>query len=219
MRRNVFFVKRARTFRICPLSPSSSTLRKAKEKLSKCSACEEGQGVCAHLLVVVSVLLIFLTMPFSLCLVVKVVQVLHCLSSSFSLYLSSSSSFYLSSSSSLYMPSSFSLYFSSSSSCIYPPHLPDSLATTLKSRSRNVTSPTQSCVTWAQIYGGTILQVLYPSATLAQPCIFLFQCPVNAQPALTEPKFTCFVFCFLSCSCLFFSVCLFLKISCCTVFC
>jgi len=37
-------------------------------------ACEEGQGVCAHLLVVVSVLLIFLTMPFSLCLVVKVVQ-------------------------------------------------------------------------------------------------------------------------------------------------
>ena len=112
---------------------SSPTLRKAKAKLSKCSACEEGQGVCAHLLVVVSVLLIFLTMPFSLCLVVKVVQVLHCLSSSFSLYLSSSSSFYLSSSSSLYMPSSFSLYFSSSSSCIYPPRLPDSLATTLKS--------------------------------------------------------------------------------------
>ena len=86
-------------------------------------------------------------------------------------------------------------------------------------RSRNVTFPPQSCVTWAQIYGGTILQVLYPTATLAQPCIFLFQCPVNAQPALTEPKFTCFVFCFLSCSCLFFSVCLFLKISCCTVFC
>ena len=184
--------------------------------------------MCAHLLVVVSVLLIFLTMPFSLCLVVKVVQVLHCLSSSFSLYFSSSSSLYLSSSSSLYMPSSFSLYFSSSSSCIYPPHLPDKATHTLwpqlsrawkLCRSRNVTSPPQSCVTWAQIYGGTILQVLYPTATLAQPCIFLFQCPVNAQPALTEPKFTCFVFCFLSCSCLFFSVCLFLKISCCTVFC
>ena len=40
-----------------------------------CTACEEGQGICAHLLVVVSVILIFLTMPFSLCLVVKVVQV------------------------------------------------------------------------------------------------------------------------------------------------
>ena len=38
-------------------------------------ACEEGQGVCAYLMVVISVVLIFATFPFSLCLVVKVVQV------------------------------------------------------------------------------------------------------------------------------------------------
>ena len=38
-------------------------------------ACEEGQGICAHALVVISVLLIFMTLPFSLCLSVKVVQV------------------------------------------------------------------------------------------------------------------------------------------------
>ena len=82
--------KDLKDLKICLSSPSSSTLRKAKWKLSKCSACEEGQGVCAHLLVVVSVLLIFLTMPFSLCLVVKVVQVIHYLFSSSSLYLSSS---------------------------------------------------------------------------------------------------------------------------------
>merc|ERR1719397_2403880 len=37
-------------------------------------ACEEGQGICAHALVVISVLLIFMTLPFSLCLSVKVVQ-------------------------------------------------------------------------------------------------------------------------------------------------
>ena len=40
-------------------------------------ACEEGQGICAHALVVISVLLIFMTLPFSLCLSVKVVQVIH----------------------------------------------------------------------------------------------------------------------------------------------
>ena len=39
-------------------------------------ACEEGQGICAHALVVISVLLIFMTLPFSLCLSVKVVQVI-----------------------------------------------------------------------------------------------------------------------------------------------
>ena len=38
-------------------------------------ACEEGQGICAQLLVVFSLLLIFVTLPFSLCFVVKVVQV------------------------------------------------------------------------------------------------------------------------------------------------
>ena len=38
-------------------------------------ACEEGQGVCAHLMVIGSILLIFVTMPFSLLFVVKVVQV------------------------------------------------------------------------------------------------------------------------------------------------
>ena len=37
-------------------------------------ACEEGQGICAHLLVVVSIILIFVTLPFSLCFAVKVVQ-------------------------------------------------------------------------------------------------------------------------------------------------
>ena len=38
-------------------------------------ACEEGQGVCAHLMVIGSILLILVTMPFSLVFVVKVVQV------------------------------------------------------------------------------------------------------------------------------------------------
>ena len=44
-------------------------------KVTKSTACEEGQGVCAYLMVVISVVLIFATFPFSLCLVVKVVQV------------------------------------------------------------------------------------------------------------------------------------------------
>ena len=39
------------------------------------AACEEGQGICAHLLIVISIVFIFLTLPFSLCCVVKVVQV------------------------------------------------------------------------------------------------------------------------------------------------
>ena len=39
-------------------------------------ACEEGQGVCAHLMVIGSILLILVTMPFSLVFVVKVVQVM-----------------------------------------------------------------------------------------------------------------------------------------------
>jgi len=38
-------------------------------------ACEEGQGICAHLLIVGSILLIIVTFPLSLCFVVKVVQV------------------------------------------------------------------------------------------------------------------------------------------------
>jgi len=37
-------------------------------------ACEEGQGICAHLLIVLSIVIIFLTFPLSLCCVVKVVQ-------------------------------------------------------------------------------------------------------------------------------------------------
>ena len=40
------------------------------------TACEEGQGMCAHMLIVISIILIFLTFPFSLCCVVKVVQVI-----------------------------------------------------------------------------------------------------------------------------------------------
>ena len=39
------------------------------------AACEEGQGICAHLMVVCSILLIIITLPFSLMFVVKVVQV------------------------------------------------------------------------------------------------------------------------------------------------
>ena len=38
-------------------------------------ACEEGQGMCAHMLIVISIVLIFLTFPLSLCCVIKVVQV------------------------------------------------------------------------------------------------------------------------------------------------
>ena len=37
-------------------------------------ACEEGQGICAHLMVIGSILLILVTLPFSLLFVVKVVQ-------------------------------------------------------------------------------------------------------------------------------------------------
>ena len=37
--------------------------------------CEEGPGICAHLLTFFSVLIIVVTLPFSLCLVVQVVQV------------------------------------------------------------------------------------------------------------------------------------------------
>jgi hypothetical protein len=37
--------------------------------------CEEGPGICAHLLTIFSVLIIIVTLPFSLCLVVQVVQV------------------------------------------------------------------------------------------------------------------------------------------------
>ena len=42
---------------------------------SDLSACEEGQGWCAHMLIVISIVLIFLTFPLSLCCVIKVVQV------------------------------------------------------------------------------------------------------------------------------------------------
>ena len=37
-------------------------------------ACEEAQGLCASLLVAVSLLLVFATLPLSLCFVIKVVQ-------------------------------------------------------------------------------------------------------------------------------------------------
>ena len=39
------------------------------------SACEEGPGICAHLITLFSMLLIAASLPFSLCFVVKVVQV------------------------------------------------------------------------------------------------------------------------------------------------
>jgi len=40
----------------------------------KPEVCEEGPGICAHLLTIFSVLIIIVTLPFSLCLVVQVVQ-------------------------------------------------------------------------------------------------------------------------------------------------
>ncbi len=41
----------------------------------KISACEEGPGICAYILTLCSILLLILTLPFSLCFVIKVVQV------------------------------------------------------------------------------------------------------------------------------------------------
>ena len=38
------------------------------------SACDEGPGLCAHLITFLSILLVFVTIPFSLCFTVKVVQ-------------------------------------------------------------------------------------------------------------------------------------------------
>ena len=39
------------------------------------SVCEEGPGICSHLLTLISLLIILITLPFSLCCVVQVVQV------------------------------------------------------------------------------------------------------------------------------------------------
>ena len=39
------------------------------------SVCEEGPGICSHLLTLISLLIILVTLPFSLCCVVQVVQV------------------------------------------------------------------------------------------------------------------------------------------------
>ena len=49
--------------------------RNLKYKICVYLACEEGPGICAHLLTLFSMLLIFLSLPISLCFVVKVVQV------------------------------------------------------------------------------------------------------------------------------------------------
>ena len=43
--------------------------------LSLFVACDEGPGICAHLITLCSLLIIFATLPVSLCFVVKVVQV------------------------------------------------------------------------------------------------------------------------------------------------
>ena len=40
------------------------------------AVCEEGPGICSHLLTLISLLLILITLPFSLCCVVQVVQVI-----------------------------------------------------------------------------------------------------------------------------------------------
>jgi hypothetical protein len=38
-------------------------------------ACEEGPGICAHLITVAALFMVVTTLPFSLCFVIKVVQV------------------------------------------------------------------------------------------------------------------------------------------------
>ena len=38
-------------------------------------ACDEAPGICSHILIICSMLLVIITLPFSLCLVIKVVQV------------------------------------------------------------------------------------------------------------------------------------------------
>ena len=50
------------------------TIPSSSSSLTPSPACEEGQGICAHLMVVCSILLILVTLPFSLVFVVKVVQ-------------------------------------------------------------------------------------------------------------------------------------------------
>ena len=45
----------------------------------KCKACEEGPGVVAHLLTIASLLMVAASLPLSLFMVVKVVQVQKCL--------------------------------------------------------------------------------------------------------------------------------------------
>ena len=40
--------------------------------------CDEAPSVVARLLIIASVILVIVTLPFSLCLVIKVVQVLSC---------------------------------------------------------------------------------------------------------------------------------------------
>ena len=173
--------------------------------------------MCAHLLVVVSVLLIFLTMPFSLCLVVKVVQVIHYLFSSYSLYLSS--------------PSSLYMHSPPHSPCICPLHPPVFILLTfhlprqLTLSGHNSQEPgsfaevgillptPELCNLGSNLWRHIASSLFYCNSCISY-CIFLFQCPVDDQPALTEPELKCFVFCFLSCSCPpFFSVCLFLKLS------
>ena len=39
------------------------------------AACDEGPGLCAHLITFLSILLVFVTIPFSLCFAVKVSEI------------------------------------------------------------------------------------------------------------------------------------------------
>ena len=58
-----------------PLSSSSWCLRFIQIYISIISACDEGPGLCALLITLLSCLLIIVSLPLSLCCVIKVVQV------------------------------------------------------------------------------------------------------------------------------------------------
>jgi len=48
--------------------------RSLKKTCFYITACDEGPGICAHLLTFFSILLVFITIPFSLCFAVKVCE-------------------------------------------------------------------------------------------------------------------------------------------------
>ena len=64
---------------MCSLNPKAFANQKTFGimKTFICSVCDEGPGICAHLMTMISILLIMATLPFSLLMAVKVVQVCH----------------------------------------------------------------------------------------------------------------------------------------------